>query len=368
MKFIKWILIISFCLIIFYCNSPTSPDKSDNQGDNKNVLLEIYSPSDTSGMIIQKWVSENEKVIIDFGEYSEYTILAKSKGFYTEFYKCNKGDTININLEPVDDSKYSGTLFLTSDRIPINIVFNQEIFIIQNGDTVSTFKSDSSGHFLTERIEYGLYTLSTFKLFGVFFSTPIIIDTTFQNIFIEKYAIARKPNIYIYPEEDTHIELYLNFPNGGYITESIPFYADGWEIDVTTTGKIDDKYDYLFYECNIPDYCQYQYGWVVMREDLKEFFEKNMRLYGFNDIEIGDFIDFWISRLRRYKKYIIYPQLNEQISNMVAIRISNEIDNINRLFYGIKGTNFDDIQLSSPTISEFRRDAFTIIEWGVILK
>jgi len=53
---------------------------------------------------------------------------------------------------------------------------------------------------------------------------------------------------------------------------------------------------------------------------------------------------------------------------MVVIRLSQTIDHENRLFYSIKGTNFNDIQLSAPDISPFNRNSFTLMEWGVILK
>ena len=69
-------------------------------------------------------------------------------------------------------------------------------------------------------------------------------------------------------------------------------------IKVKPNGKIDKKYDYLFYECEIPDFWQYHEGWIVKQDELSAFFEQNLKDYGFNDAEIEDFLEFWIPELK----------------------------------------------------------------------
>ena len=65
--------------------------------------------------------------------------------------------------------------------------------------------------------------------------------------------VDRKPNLYLYPEKKTKMTVSMEFPHGGKVIESIPAYPEKWDmIKVKPNGKIDKKYDYLFYECEIP--------------------------------------------------------------------------------------------------------------------
>ncbi len=57
-----------------------------------------------------------------------------------------------------------------------------------------------------------------------------------------------KPNIYIYPENETQLMVELDFPLGGNVVTSIPQYENGWNVTIDTNGLIDNSYSYLFYE------------------------------------------------------------------------------------------------------------------------
>ncbi|RKY52183.1 MAG: hypothetical protein DRP93_08585 [Candidatus Neomarinimicrobiota bacterium] len=178
----------------------------------------------------------------------------------------------------------------------------------------------------------------------------------------------RKPNIYLYPEKKTKMSVSLQFPHGGKVIESDPFYPLLWKnIKVKPNGKIDRKYDFLFYEAEIPDLWQYSEGWVVAMDDLTEFFEKNLKDYSFNENEIEDFIEFWIPELINSPYYEIYPQYTEMVNQVIKLKISPYPDAKLRLHYVIKETEkyFD---LPVPEISAFDRHGFTVTEWGVILK
>ena len=178
---------------------------------------------------------------------------------------------------------------------------------------------------------------------------------------------TRKPNIYIYPTTTCSLSVKIEFPVGGTITKSEPEYKDGWNIKVEPSGKINDKYDYLFYECRNPDLYQYNSGWVVSRDTLFEFFSNNLSAAGFNANEINDFTEYWISRLVEYPYYIIYPQLTNDIEKVIRLKFSIAPDNILRLFYAVKGTNNPDADLEMPVITKFKREGFVVAEWGVVI-
>ncbi|MDI6804320.1 MAG: hypothetical protein QME58_10825 [Bacteroidota bacterium] len=177
-----------------------------------------------------------------------------------------------------------------------------------------------------------------------------------------------KPNIYIYPEAKTDLFVSLKFPVGGSVTVSEPPYQNGWNITVEPSGRINDAYDYLFYESENPDLCQYKSGWVVKHTDLASFFTDNMLATGFSQREINDFLDYWIPILNSHPFYIIYPQYKSDIEKMIQLEFSHQPDNILRLFYTIKGSIDGEINLPEPLIPIFSRSGFSVAEWGVILK
>ena len=181
-------------------------------------------------------------------------------------------------------------------------------------------------------------------------------------------ATVWKPNIYLYPEETTELDVYITFPHGGRVTTSIPNYNNGWHVTVEPNGIIDGQYEFLFYESLQPDYGQYEAGWVVAQDRLEDFFRNNMALTGFNQKEIDDFIEYWIPRLTEYPCYAIYPQYNDELDEMIKLNFSTQPTNLIRLIYSVRGLETGNLTLDEAVIPAFNRDGFTVAEWGVILK
>jgi hypothetical protein len=195
-------------------------------------------------------------------------------------------------------------------------------------------------------------------------------DTCDDREICDTCLVVYKPNIYIYPEEKSQLTVKLNFPLGGSIIKSIPEYGSGWNITVDTNGRIDDTYNYLFYESQQPDLWQENEGWVIKRADLKDFFSENMAKYGFSGAEIQDFVDYWIPRLTGHEFYAIYPQQANIIDKVIELNFSKQPDALLRLFYVVKGLkSATNETLQEPTNDEiFNRKGFYVTEWGVILK
>lgn len=179
--------------------------------------------------------------------------------------------------------------------------------------------------------------------------------------------MVRKPNIYIYPGENTQLTVKLTFPMGGEIVTSIPEYGTGWNISVDQNGLIDNTYSYLFYESIQPNIWQKDEGWIIEKMELETFFRDNMIEYGFEGQEIEDFIDYWIPRLDDFLYYSVFPQTSEIIDNVIELEFSKQPDNMLRLFYVVKGYNQIQEELIEPTIDSFNREGYFVTEWGVIL-
>jgi len=65
---------------------------------------------------------------------------------------------------------------------------------------------------------------------------------------VEEADGIAKPNIYIYPVEETEVTVRLAFPAGGGMTVSDPPYGEGWTVTVTPDGTINGERTFLFYE------------------------------------------------------------------------------------------------------------------------
>ena len=179
--------------------------------------------------------------------------------------------------------------------------------------------------------------------------------------------VGRKPNIYIYPEQEINLSVQLNFPNGGEVIKSMPEYGTGWNVNVKPSGLIDDQYEYLFYEADIPNLLQRDFGWKVNGTQLDSFFINNLHSLSFSTKEINDFIEYWIPLFDPSKKYLIYPQFNEELSDIIQLDISIKPDNLIRVWYVIKEFE-NNVQIEDLVIPLFERNGYVILEWGVVLE
>jgi hypothetical protein len=175
-----------------------------------------------------------------------------------------------------------------------------------------------------------------------------------------------KPNIYIYPIEETEVTVRLVFPSGGEITVSDPPYDDGWTVDVTPEGTIDGDHTFLFYEGWSPGRVQHSEGWVVPREELEEFFRENLAATHFFEHEIEDFVEFWVPRLVDHPYFAIYPQYNPIYDEMVGLEVEPEPWTVIRLAYVVRGLE-EEFELMPAAIPAYEIGGFTIHEWGVVL-
>jgi len=176
---------------------------------------------------------------------------------------------------------------------------------------------------------------------------------------------VRKPNIYIYPTDTIQLYIKIQFPNGGKLINSAPSYEDGWEIEVMPSGLIDNQYQYLFYEAQIPHLLQKEFGWIVTGTDLGSFFKNNLKSLLFSKKEIDDFIEYWIPLLDKTKTYSIYPSFNEDLESVMQLNFSIEPDNLIRVIYIIEECQ-ENKSIEPPQLPLFKREGFVVLEWGVI--
>lgn len=342
---------------------------------HQDILLEIYSDgwgNLLKTMTLQKdgpatiWVYEQ----YPYFDPPLYYIYASRSGAYTEVYYCQIGETINVDLDSIKEDKFNGTIFVTQTWFHPGYVRNWDVRVKDETNTtiVTQFQTDSQGRFAIDLSLGSYYFEFTGDYPDDIYSQKVDVDGHYKDLFFSAHMQALKPNIYIYPEQTTVLDVNIVFPHGGTVTTSIPEYRNGWHITAEPSGVIDDEYSYLFYESIQSDYGQYSAGWVIERDDLEQFFRSNMVQTGFSDQEINDFIEYWVPRLKEYPYYAIYPQYKDQLNEMIQLKFSIEPTNLIRVIYSLRGLEADAITLETPVIPAFSRNGFTVAEWGVILK
>ncbi len=172
--------------------------------------------------------------------------------------------------------------------------------------------------------------------------------------------LIRKPNIYLYPE--TPMQVDVNLQPQGHITVSIPDYQNGWSVWAEPNGRLDEAYDFLFYEAEVP-LVKPHAGWCVSVDNLKLFFTEKLRAFGFNENEIYDFLDYWLPVLNNAPFYDIRPIVNEKLNWVCPITIVPQPDHLLRLWLLFTPAQHP-TELPAPTIPSFSRTGFYATEWG----
>lgn len=197
---------------------------------------------------------------------------------------------------------------------------------------------------------------------GTIIGIAIFIAISF--VILASLSGARKPAIYLYPTEDSFVNVQLEI--NGIITKTIPRHNNGWSVFVTKDGLIEDQYDYLFYEALLRNVKLPETGWVVRSEDLSQWFDINLDKLGLNNREKTQFIEYWLKELPSASYYEIKLLEEAFLDENMRLNISPKPDTIIRLIFNFRPLK-KSIQIPEPIIITPQREGFTVVEWGGIL-
>lgn len=178
--------------------------------------------------------------------------------------------------------------------------------------------------------------------------------------------VVKKPALYLYPIKNQEVEVEIN-PKGR-VLKTIPGYREKWKVYVTKNGKINGKYNYLFYETTLDTPVpEYQRGWVVSYKELSRWFDETLTKFGLNKREIRDFKAYWLNELPQFPYYEIRPLDNQFLEENLRLKIHPKPETVIRVILHFKGTDTPS-KLEEPAIIAPVRKGFTAIEWGGILE
>ncbi len=185
--------------------------------------------------------------------------------------------------------------------------------------------------------------------------------------------VCKKPNIYLYPAEETPIQVTLG--RSDLITASDPFYGQGWSVSASPDGTLTDdqgeRFGYLFYECLVDRKAfETKGGFYLPAKDRENVLKGILTAYDFNETEISDFLEFWLTELDPDTDYRMIPQTQDMVDGAMPITISKKPDHLYRIWFGFapvgdgneKGLTLSEI--SKGIIVPICRDGFSIVEWG----
>ena len=173
-----------------------------------------------------------------------------------------------------------------------------------------------------------------------------------------------KPVIYLYPEQETEVEVTLTL-DGKFLC-TYPKYQDGWRVTASPDGVLTDEkgqtYNYLYWEGET--YARYDLsrGFCVKGEDTATFLEDALAKLGLNRKEANEFIVYWLP-LMEPNLYNIIAFQTDIYTDAAKLEVTPATDTVIRVFMAWQPAE-EAIALPAQELSAPKRTGFTVVEWG----
>ena len=203
-----------------------------------------------------------------------------------------------------------------------------------------------------------------------------LLTETDNRITYEKENIEKpnpetaKPVIYLYPEQETKVNVQLTF--NGTLTSTYPTLPpEGWTVTAQPDGTLTDEegrsYRYLFWEGAADVDWKQDSGFLVKAEDAREFLEESLTQLGLNELEQNDFITYWLPKLEKNgESFVTFAA--EQYTDNAILTVTPQPDSVLRvqmLISKVDDSNRAAFQkLPEQELPRFEREGFVLVEWG----
>ena len=203
-----------------------------------------------------------------------------------------------------------------------------------------------------------------------------LLTETDNRITYEKENIEKpnpetaKPVIYLYPEQETKVNVQLSF--NGTLTSTYPTLpSEGWTVTAQPDGTLTDEegrsYRYLFWEGVADVDWKQDSGFLVKAEDAREFLEQSLTQLGLNELEQNDFITYWLPKLEKNgESFVTFAA--EQYTDNAILTVTPQPDSVLRvqmLISKVDDSNRAAFQkLPEQELPRFEREGFVLVEWG----
>ncbi|MBR5774189.1 MAG: hypothetical protein IKY44_04975 [Clostridia bacterium] len=176
--------------------------------------------------------------------------------------------------------------------------------------------------------------------------------------------VDAKPVIYLYPEQETKVN--VNLALDGKLTCTYPAYNNGWTVTASPDGTLTDEsgqvYNYLYWEGESGAQYDLSKGFCVKGEDTAEFLEKALSDLGLNRREANEFIVYWLPLMEQNPYNIISFQA-DAYTDSAQLFIDPAPDTLIRVFMAWRASD-SYVELDEQELTAPERTGFTVIEWG----
>lgn len=175
-----------------------------------------------------------------------------------------------------------------------------------------------------------------------------------------------KPVIYLYTEKKQDISVKIKFKNGDF-TCTYPEYNNGWNVTAYPNGRLinksdNDEYSYLYWEGEGAIQYDFSSGFVVKSEDTAKFLKETLSYMGLTPKEYNEFIVYWLPIMQKNEYNLISFQ-TDNYEESAKLEISPKPDSMLRVFMAFKEVDENTV-VPEQKLETFKRNGFTVIEWG----
>ncbi len=280
---------------------------------------------------------------------------------------------------PVEDLSLNGQSIISGHISNYQDSMKLSTHVSLNGKTIAL---NDTGYFELRFHSKGLYTfkiesddkqtiqLDTLEILPnhIYNGTFVLYPKSQGSHIISEPMMTYKPAIYLYPETVTEALVRL-YPLGK-IDFSYPEYDKGWKVMAHPDGTLEQgnkTYDYLFWDGPLdvayPEE-KFEEGWIVSKDSLVPFFERELTNMGLNHTERNDFITFWVPELMKNENTFIHFLMNEEYDEIAHLNVYPKVNNsLRMLMLYIDAKDYQGLPLPQK-FKKFKRDGFTLVEWG----
>lgn len=190
----------------------------------------------------------------------------------------------------------------------------------------------------------------------------IIFNSTVYGI----QAECGKPVIYLYPTKTTDVSVKVD----AKITVSEPDYGTGWNVKAEPNGQLTvngKTYDSLYWEGIGHDYPAITSGFVVKQSELVSTLETHLSQLGLTAKESADFMEFWMPKMPPTPFVRLTWFGTREMDRLAPLTVLPQPDSRIRIFLDFEGL-VSPITLPAQKLSAPKRNGFTLVEWGGLLR
>ena len=190
-----------------------------------------------------------------------------------------------------------------------------------------------------------------------------------NNDFLPVYLA--EPIIYLYPSVAERVHVAAKPLHA--INASTPLYRGGWDVwawpSGTLTGVVDGKtYSYLFWEGRSSVSPMQQEGFVVAQDEVGGFLDRMLPKLGLNERESRDFQAAWRPRFHGAPYYFITFLPRERIDQLAPLVVTPKPDAVIRVLMDFRLLWTSEAVTAPELAAPPKRQGFTVVEWGGILR